>query len=65
LPIKWVLTGGRPSDVATTLGTRVYFAQQGDLTRRMHIKAVPSVVRQNGHYWQVREIDVNVPHSDE
>lgn len=59
LPIKWILTGGSPNDVATVLNTRLYFAQQGDMTRRMHIKAVPSVVRQKGHYWQVREIDVS------
>lgn len=58
-PIKWILTGGSPDQIAETLNTRVYFDQQGMLTQKMHIKAVPSLVEQSGINWKVTEFDVS------
>jgi type-F conjugative transfer system protein TraW len=58
-PIKWVLTGGSPNAVAERLNSRIYFDQQGDLSKKMHIKAVPSLVEQSGINWKVTEFDVS------
>ncbi|KOO12726.1 conjugal transfer protein TraW, partial [Vibrio xuii] len=59
IPIKWVLTGGSPNAVAERLNSRIYFDQQGDLSKKMHIKAVPSLVEQSGINWKVTEFDVS------
>ncbi|WP_257970401.1 type-F conjugative transfer system protein TraW [Vibrio parahaemolyticus] len=58
-PIKLVLTGGSPNAVAERLNSRIYFDQQGDLSKKMHIKAVPSLVEQSGINWKVTEFDVS------
>ncbi len=58
-PIKWVLTGGSPNQVASLLGTRVYFDQQGHVTQKLHIQSVPSLVQQKETVWQVTEFDVS------
>ncbi|MEZ8862553.1 type-F conjugative transfer system protein TraW [Vibrio sp. 10N.247.311.51] len=58
-PIKWVLTGGSPNQVAKALDSRIYFDQQGSLTTRLHLKHVPSLVEQSGIHWKVTEFDVS------
>ncbi len=63
-PIKWVLTGGSPNEVSRALNHRIYFDQQGDLSRQLHIKAVPSLVEQAGTHWQVTEFDVSLEEPD-
>lgn len=57
-PIVWILTGGRPQELAKVLNAPVYFDQQGRLSRQLQLRAVPSVVVQAHHYWQVTEYDV-------
>lgn len=57
-PIKWILTGGSPNAVARALDQRIYFDQQGLLSKQVHLKAVPSVVEQSGTHWKVTEFDV-------
>lgn len=57
--IKWILTGGEPETVHQHLNARIYFDQQGNLTRQLTLKRVPSVVKQVGIMWQVSEIDVS------
>lgn len=59
LNIKWILTGGEPETVHHQLDSRIYFDQQGNLSRALTIKRVPSVVKQEGSAWQVSEIDVS------
>lgn len=58
-PIKWILTGGSPNQVAEQLGQRIYFDQQGLLTEQLNIKHVPSLVEQSDLYWKVTEFDVS------
>ena len=57
--IKWILTGGEPETVHQHLNARIYFDQQGNLTRTLTLKRVPSVVKQVGIMWQVSEVDVS------
>lgn len=58
-PIKWVLTGGSPNTVSERLNSRIYFDQKGDLSKKLHIKNVPSLVEQSGIHWKVTEFDVS------
>jgi conjugal transfer pilus assembly protein TraW len=57
--IKWILTGGEPETLHHQLQARIYFDQQGNISRALTIKRVPSVVKQAGVMWQVREVDVS------
>ena len=57
--IKWILTGGEPETIHHQLNERIYFDQQGNISRKLTIKRVPSVVKQVGIKWQVTEIDVS------
>ena len=57
--IKWILTGGEPETTHHQLNARIYFDQQGSLSRKLTLKRVPSVVKQVGIQWQVQEIDVS------
>lgn len=57
--IKWILTGGEPETLHGQLDARIYFDQQGNLSRALTLKRVPSVVKQEGVMWQVREMDVS------
>lgn len=57
--IKWILTGGEPETLHNQLHPRMYFDQQGNLSRALTLKRVPSVVKQEGVMWQVSEIDVS------
>ena len=58
-PIKWVLTGGSPNQMATLLDSRIYFAQNGTLTQELNIHHVPSIAYQEGTQWRIDEIDVS------
>jgi conjugal transfer pilus assembly protein TraW len=53
--VKFILTGGDIRDASNLLG-RVYFDVNGILTHKLHIKNVPSVVNQDGLYWQIKEV---------
>ncbi|MCW8400502.1 type-F conjugative transfer system protein TraW [Legionella sp. PATHC038] len=53
--VKFILTGGDIRDASELLG-RVYFDVNGVLIHKLHIKNVPSVVNQEGLYWQIKEI---------
>lgn len=57
-PLLFVLTGGSPNRVAKQLGQRIYFDQQGTLSEKLRIQAVPSLVEQSGKAWRVQEFDV-------
>lgn len=57
--IKWILTGGEPETTHQQLSARIYFDQQGNLSRKLTLKRVPSVVKQVGVQWQIQEIDVS------
>lgn len=64
-PIKYILTGGNLNDTAEMLGTRIYFAQDGYLTNKLHIKNVPSLAYQEGTRWRIDEFDVSSYREDE
>lgn len=64
LPVKWILTNGEPAALSKKLDSRVYFDQQGKLTREFHVKHVPVVISQSGTRWQVTEIDVSAIKED-
>ncbi|WP_299006909.1 type-F conjugative transfer system protein TraW [uncultured Shewanella sp.] len=57
--IKWILTEGEPANTQKQLQARIYFDQQGNITRKLAIQYVPSVVEQKDTLWQVQEIDVS------
>ncbi|MEZ9291796.1 type-F conjugative transfer system protein TraW [Vibrio lentus] len=58
-PIKWVLTGGSPNQMAALLEARMYFAQQGFLTEKLKITHVPAIVYQDGTRWRIDEVNVS------
>lgn len=58
-PIKWILTGGSPDDMADLLRDRIYFDQQGHLTQKLHLNHVPSIASQDGTRWKIQEVDVS------
>jgi conjugal transfer pilus assembly protein TraW len=55
--VKFILTGGDVR-VAAELFGRIYFDVNGLISTKLHIKHVPSIVNQDGLYWQVREVGV-------
>ncbi|QFT13612.1 type-F conjugative transfer system protein TraW [Vibrio sp. THAF190c] len=57
-PLLYVLTGGSPNQVAKRLNQRIYFDQQGTLSEKLRIRAVPSLAEQSGKAWRVQEFDV-------
>lgn len=59
-PIKWILTGGSPNKASEILDSRIYFDQQGDITRRLNIQNVPSLAAQDGVQWRITEFDVSM-----
>ncbi|GLO64187.1 hypothetical protein MACH09_46950 [Vibrio sp. MACH09] len=65
LPIKYILTGGNLNDTAELLGARIYFAQDGYITNKLHIKHVPSLAYQEGTRWRIDEFDVSSYPEDE
>ena len=56
--VKFILTGGDIQEASEIFG-RIYFDLKGQLTERLHITHVPSVVNQDGLRWLVKEIGVN------
>ena len=57
-PLRYILTGGSPNQVAEHLNAPIYFDQQGMMSEKLHIQSVPSLVEQSGHAWRVEEFDV-------
>jgi conjugal transfer pilus assembly protein TraW len=53
--VKFILTGGDVRRATETFG-RVYFDVNGVLSSALHLKNVPSVVKQDGLVWQITEI---------
>jgi len=64
-PIKYILTGGNLDRTAEMLGTRIYHAQDGFITNKLHIKNVPSLAYQEGVRWRIDEFDVSAFSEDE
>lgn len=55
--VKFILTGGDIRDAANRFG-RIYFDVDGRLSTKLNIQHVPTVVHQDGRFWQVSEIGV-------
>lgn len=53
-----LLTGGNPKMISEMVGRAVYFADD-KLTKRLGVRAVPSVVRQRNKMYEVEEFNVN------
>ena len=56
--VKFILTGGDVRKGAKLFG-RIYFDVDGLISTRLHIQHVPSIVNQEGLYWQIKEIGVD------
>lgn len=56
---KLVLTSGNPIKLAKKLNKPVFFDQGGVLTTRFKIKAVPTIVEQEGKLLKISEIKIN------
>lgn len=54
--VKPILVGGSYLDLMKSWGTRVYYDQQGVLTRRFGIKQVPAIVSQEGMRLRIDEL---------
>lgn len=57
--VKWILTNGEPEAVYKALGERIYFDQQGNITRKLTIKHIPTLAKQEGKQWMMQEFDVS------
>ena len=64
LNAKLILVKGSPFVLMTAEQRRFYFDQQGTLTRRLGIRAVPAVVAQQGRALLVRELVVSKAKGD-
>lgn len=53
--VKFILTAGDVTEASEVLGS-VYFDLRGRLSRYFHLKHVPSIVRQQGLVWEIKEI---------
>ncbi len=56
--IKWILTNGEPEKVFKALNERIYFDQQGNITRKLTIKHIPTLAKQDGKQWKMQEFNV-------
>jgi conjugal transfer pilus assembly protein TraW len=54
--VKPILVAGAPIELMKQWKRRVYFDQQGVLTRRLHIRHVPAIVSQDGRRLRVAEV---------
>ncbi len=54
--IKPILVAGSWLDLTRSWKTQVFFDQQGTLSRRFGVRAVPSVIRQQGRFLLLEEI---------
>jgi len=54
--VKPILVAGAPLELMKRWKRRVYFDQQGVLTRRLHIRHVPAIVSQDGRRLRVAEV---------
>jgi len=55
---KIVLVAGPPLELQQEIGAAVYFDQFGELTKKFNIAHVPAVIKQNGKYLKVTEINI-------
>jgi conjugal transfer pilus assembly protein TraW len=55
--VKFILTGGDIRQSANIFG-RIYFDVGGQLTHKLSIKHVPSIVSQEGFLWKIEEIEI-------
>ena len=55
---KIVLVAGRPLELQKEIGSVIYFDQFGELTKKFGIAYVPAIVRQDGKYLKVTEINI-------
>ena len=60
--IKAVLVGGRPLEMMRKRKVRIYFDQNGTLTRRFGITHVPALVTQDGYRVRIEEMMVTNEH---
>lgn len=56
--IKWILTRGEPDTVFKALNERIYFDQLGNITRKLTIKHIPTLAKQEGKRWKMQEFNV-------
>jgi len=54
--IKTILTSGSPIDLMKVWKRRVYFDQQGVLTKKFHIRHVPAIVSQSKKLLRISEV---------
>ncbi|EAU56075.1 type-F conjugative transfer system protein TraW [Mariprofundus ferrooxydans] len=54
--VKTILVKGSPTELMKQWKRRVYFDQQGVLTRKLHIRHVPAIVSQDGKRLRVAEM---------
>ncbi len=64
LDAKLILVNGSPFALMKAAQRRFYFDQQGTLTRRLEIRAVPALVEQQGRALLVRELVVSKAKGD-
>ena len=55
---KIVLVAGRPLELQKEIGSVIYFDQFGELTKKFGIAYVPAIVRQDGKFLKVTEINI-------
>ncbi len=55
---KIVLIAGRPLDLEKKTGSSIYFDQAGVLTKKFNIAHVPAIVKQDGKYLKITEINI-------
>ena len=53
--VKFILTGGDIREASELFG-RIYFDLNGVISQKLHVRHVPSVVKQDGLSWKVTEI---------
>ena len=58
-PTKIILTGGNPKALMEAHDRRMFFDQKGVLTAKFQIKALPSVITQEGNQLRIDEVVVD------
>ncbi|EKE01006.1 MAG: hypothetical protein ACD_21C00246G0009 [uncultured bacterium] len=54
--VKFILVKGSIKDAGEALGDRIYFDQNGLITKQLGIKHIPCVVKQDGKRLQIQEV---------
>lgn len=60
---KLIMINGNINDISNQLQSRVYFDQNGVITSRMGISHVPSVAKQKGKSFEIKEYDISIHHN--